>query len=579
MLDQLKLLDGNESVVAVFSNLLPGACPMLDFRIMQEMYDGGSYSDTCLLKVPANHPDAALIENGYYLLYRDDDGYWQEYRVVEVMRIDDMAGSYIEATGEHAFYELLGEPLNDIRPTNTTATEAVIQALSGTRWTIGTGDDLGSNSTRIYKTNVLTGLAQIASVWGGELRFYLEVVGDAITARKVDILTRRGRETGKRFEFRKDLVDITYRRNTQALATALIGRGRGEELEGGTDTTDPAYGRRIEFADVEWSTDDGDPADKPAGQNWIGDDDAAAAYGPAGRHIFDFVIFEDCTDPEELLRLTYNELQNRKRPQETWDMTVVMLESISGLDHEAVRLGDTTDVINNAVVPTVTGQARVIRLDKSLVMPENGYVTLGNYVPTLTTTSKAIQKQQENILARAGVWDHAGAISPNPSGGNLQYMIDLLRVQLSSSVSGIYTDENGNFIVENPDRTAAVKIGGGIIALANTKTGGEYEWRTFATGDGYVADEMTTGTLSASIVFAGTLLAASGTFTDLVAGELGAQRIHQGYDAQGYPFIRMYNDANELVLAIVGGELGFGPDIVVKRVQIGGLTMLGTFID
>jgi phage minor structural protein len=580
MLDQLKLLDGNESVVAVFSNKLPNACPMIDFRIRQEMFDGGSYTDTCLLKVPANHADAAYVTNGYYLLFQDDDGYWQEYRIADVVRVDDMEGSYIEATGEHAFYELLGEPLDDIRPTSTTATAAVIQALSGTRWTVGTGDDLGSNSTRIYKTNVLTGLAQIASVWGGELRFYLDVVGGVITGRRVDILTQRGNVTGKRFEFRKDLVNITYTRNTQNLATALIGRGKGEEVDGGADSTDPAYGRRIEFTDVVWTTAGGDPADKPADQNWIGDDTAKAAYGPAGRHVYGYVIFEDCTDEEELLTLTYNELQVRKAPQETWDMSVILLETISGLEHEAIRLGDTTDVINNAAAVVVTGQARVIKLDKSLIMPESGFVTLGSYIPTLSGSKNSLESQTNNLYSRAGVWDRSGAITSDPTGGGaLEYKIDLLKTQLSSITSGIYTDVNGNLIIENGTQTAAVKIGGGIIALANAKTSGEYDWRTFADGDGYTADEMTTGTLNAAIVFAGTLLAASGTFTDLVAGVVGAQRIHEGFDALGFPFFKMYDDDNNLVLSIVNGELGFGSDIVVSRVTLGNLVMLGTFID
>jgi len=581
MLDQLFILDADESVVCVLSNELPDACPVKEFRQMQEAWEGGSYTDTCRLTVPANHADAANVTQGNYILFQDSDGFWQEYKIVTVERTDDFMGSWIMAFGEHAFYELNGEPIYDIRPTDTTATAAVVQALSNTRWSIGAGDDLGTNSTRIYYTNVLAALAQIASVWGGELRFRLSVTGGTITGRTVDILTRRGSVTGKRFEYRKDMIGIVQTVDTTNLATALIGRGKGVELEGGTETYDPVYGRRLNFADVEWSTSSGDPVDKPTGQQWVGDETAAAAYGPAGRHVFGFVNFDDCTDAEELLELTYAELQNRKEPQITYDMTVLMLESISGYGHESVRLGDTVNVVNAALSPAVTGQARIIRLDRNLVDPTDCNVVLGNYIPSSADTIKRVQIQQRAISDRAGVWDRANAISADPptAGGELQHRIDLLKTQLASTTSHFYTDSEGNFIWENDEQSKALKIGAGIFAIANTKTGGEYDWRTFGTGDGFTADEIIAGTLSAALVFAGTLYGASGTFVDLVAGIDGAQRIHTGFSPDGEPFFKMYDSDDVLKLSIVNGEIILGTDVVIKRHAIGDLVGMGVFID
>src|SRR5690606_12654477 len=88
------------------------------------------------------------------------------------------------------------------------------------------------------------------------------------------------------------------------------------------------FGRRISFADVEWKVENGDPVDKPLGQEWVGDPEALAVWGFQGGtvHRFDFVIFEDVEDPEELLRLTWEELQRRKAPQVNYRVKIIDLE-------------------------------------------------------------------------------------------------------------------------------------------------------------------------------------------------------------------------------------------------------------
>lgn len=505
MPEQILILDSAEKLVATLSNRLPGACPVMDLRQAQEAVEDGAYSDLLTLTVPATHPDHASVVVGNYVLFQDADGYWQEYRIAIAERTDKGTGADIVATCEHAVYELLGEIIDDIRPTDASASTAVTQALTGTRWELGTADSLGTNSIRVYKTSVLAGLSKIAGAWGGELRYRLTVTGGVIAHRYVDILTRRGSVTGKRFEMRKDLLEVKQTIDTRGLVSALIGRGKGVEVE--TETGGVAYGRRLEFTDVVWTT----PIAKPAGQNWIGDDTVAAAYGPAGRHIKAVVDFDDCEDATELLWLTYNELQVRKVPRTTYEMSVLTLEGLTGYSHEAVRLGDTVNVINNSVTPAITGQARVILIDRNLLDPRDCQVTLGNYTPSIARSVTDLQAMQKAMADRAGVWDRASAIDINATGGGtLQYTIDLLKTQLAAATSGMSTDANGNLIFENANKTAALKLGGGIFAIANSKTGGEYDWRTFGDGNGFTADLMIAGTLIADMIRAGTLQSKTG---------------------------------------------------------------------
>lgn len=87
--------------------------------------------------------------------------------------------------------------------------------------------------------------------------------------------------------------------------------------EKGEQTAD-GFGRRITFADVVWSSENGDPADKPAGQEWIGDDNSKEQFGRLSgstrRHRFG--IFEDSeeTDPAKLLQKTWDALTEQKEP-------------------------------------------------------------------------------------------------------------------------------------------------------------------------------------------------------------------------------------------------------------------------
>lgn len=88
----------------------------------------------------------------------------------------------------------------------------------------------------------------------------------------------------------------------------------------------------------------------------------------------------------------------------------------------------------------------------------------------------------------------------------LQGFIDILATKLNSVQSHWFTDESGNLIFEDDIGTSAMKLGGGIFGIANSKLpDGSWNWRTFGNGEGFTADMMNTGTLNADLVKAGTI--------------------------------------------------------------------------
>ena len=181
----------------------------------------------------------------------------------------------------------------------------------------------------------------------------------------------------------------------------MYGRGRGEE------TDSEGYGRRITFADVEWSVANGDPADKPLGQEWIGDPDALQVWGhlnPDGskRHRMGVYVNEEQDDPEKLLRETWEQLEQLKQPLVTYELDVIDLEQVSADEykHEAIRLGDTVYVIDRHFATKFEVGVRVVKIERDLIAPENTRITLGQPQGNLSDLVRRIEEQVRNKLGQ-----------------------------------------------------------------------------------------------------------------------------------------------------------------------------------
>lgn len=81
-----------------------------------------------------------------------------------------------------------------------------------------------------------------------------------------------------------------------------------------------------------------------------------------------------------------------------------------------------------------------------------------------------------------------------------------MKTQLLSSASNWKTDEKGNIIFVTLDGTSAMMLCGNGFMIANSQTtDGDWNWRTFGTGDGFAADLITTGFLSAERIEANSI--------------------------------------------------------------------------
>lgn len=428
------------------------------------------------------------IEKGYRILYQDRLNKWHEYIIQSAKTKHDSNNDiFIEVYAENSFYETLGDYIEDKRPRNSTATNALSEALSTSRWEVGVVENLGLNTTSFYRCSVKDAVQnKIVKVWGGEFSTSIEVEGNKIVSRKVNIFKKRGDDHGKRFVYGKDIHEIEKVVNEEDIITALYGFGKGEEIEetGG-------HGRRIDFADIN------------NGKKYVENNAARLKYGrnsDKGKvHVFGKIEFDDITDKNELLAKTREELEKASTPKITYNATVEDLAKY-GFEYEGVKLGDTVTIIDEELGLRL--KARVIKLIKNLDDSNADKVTLGNFVETTNDLFIEAYKKINDFRNKEAIWDSASKkIQDGIDAEFLNNVIDKINTEINNSGGYVYISKDGKGIItydkpldQNP--TKAIQLMGGSIRIANKKkSDGTWDWRSFGTGDGFVADEIITGIL------------------------------------------------------------------------------------
>ena len=201
--------------------------------------------------------------------------------------------------------------IKDRRFNNRPVLEAATAIVDGTDWQLGYVDtNLPNVNTNFYYISRLEALSKLIEATGAEVRFRIEISGNKIIAKRLDLYKQLGTFKGKRFAYGSNLLEIIKEEDTSELYTALVGRGKGEETDTG------GFGRRITFADIAWSKAGGDPVDKPLGQEFIELPEMTAYYGyPDGEPRTGIVEFGDIKEPEQVIKATYDRLVEISRPK------------------------------------------------------------------------------------------------------------------------------------------------------------------------------------------------------------------------------------------------------------------------
>lgn len=496
---------------------------------------------------------AEAAGQGDYMGFTDLDGQFQLFEIKRVQQRHQESGMLCELYGEHVCYELLTTVVKDLAVADTTAQKAAQAILASTRWQCGNCDNLLLSSLSFYYESALACLYRLQEQCKARLTFHLTLDGNQITSRTVSIFADTPRETGKRFTWNRDLLQITRQADTTNLVTALYGRGKAIGIK--ESPSQAARGARRTFADAVWTAPE-HPVDKPAGQEWVGDPQALARWGYGSgtkQHLFGVAVFSDLDDPAALLKATYEELQKRCTPIMRYTMKAVDLEALAGLSYEAVRLNDQVTVIDDGFDPPLELTARITGLKRDYLNPAGTKLTIGDAAPALGSLLAKMEAEKDRLLEKEGIWDdttqNAGPNSPVDT-SRLEGAIDALQNKIIASgayESATVTDSGGILLENNqadsPDY-GALYLGPGLLAIANRKNGIDWEWRTFGTGAGFTASELITGVLDAGLIKTGRLESLNGSsWIDMQSGAFSFDNGKLSLDGNGNLLVAGYLNA------------------------------------
>lgn len=334
--------------------------------------------------------------------------------------------------------------IKDVRPQDKTASEMLQIALNGTRWEVGYSEETTRKRTNFYYISTLEAIQKIVELFKIELTFtvIIDPITNKIARRQVNLYSQQGKRTGKRFEYGSNLLSVTREESSEDLVTALVGRGKGEQLDDGNDDTVDGYGRRIMFTDVIWSKANGNPTDKPAGQDYVEDKEATKLYGfDDGKPRIGIAVFEDIEDVNQLINATWAALQVAKRPKVSF--------KASALDIGDLGLGDTVAIIRHEL--NIEYFTRVYKVEHDLLDKNNNVIELGDDFSekSLTNYVASVKEAQEETSRVANI----ALTSANGKNKNFYSNVkptiasegDNLFLDLGNGETEYYVWENGNW--------------------------------------------------------------------------------------------------------------------------------------
>lgn len=162
---------------------------------------------------------------------------------------------------------------------------------------------------------------------------------------------------------------------------------------------------RVTFADVVWSRRNGDPADKPAGQDWV---------ELPGAETDDEYVYEDQRegDPEELLKKAFEDLEKKKKPKAHGSANVGDVEYLPGWEHRKVRLWDM------CVIRTDTGmdvETTIVNVDRYYVKKQLTKIFFGEEddEDVLLVENQLAELQKESVATARRVGGAGAGVGEN----------------------------------------------------------------------------------------------------------------------------------------------------------------------
>ncbi|EEL69648.1 hypothetical protein bcere0026_33710 [Bacillus mycoides] len=335
--------------------------------------------DTLEFQVFDNTRHSSTLMQQNLVLKEVRDGRIIPYVITEIEKDSDDRSVIAYASGEWIQLSKAGI-IPPQRFESKTAHELTAVALAGTKYEIG-NIEYSSFRTMIIDEFIdpLSFLKKIASLFELEIQYRIEVVGTRIK-RYVDMIKKRGRETGKEVTLGKDLIGIKRIENSQNICTALLGFVK---KEGG------------EFVTI---------AEINKGIPYLVDSDAFQRWNEKGQHKFGFYVPEtedQDMDSKRLMTLMNTELKKRVNTSVSYEVEAQSIGRVFGLAHELINEGDTIRIKDTGFTPKLYLEARAIVGDESHKNPLQDKYVFGDY-HEIVDSNEELRKIYNRILSSLG---------------------------------------------------------------------------------------------------------------------------------------------------------------------------------
>ncbi|ONG74966.1 hypothetical protein BKK44_04800 [Bacillus cereus] len=335
---------------------------MLDFTV----FDGTTHS--------------ATLQQQNLVLKEVRDGRVVPYVITETEKNSDKRSITTYASGAWVQIAKSGI-IKPQRIEGKTVNEFIDMALVGMKWKRGKTDYAGFHTMTIDEfMDPLTFLKKIASLFKLEIQYRVEVQGSQIVGWYVDMIQRRGRDTGKEIELGKDLIGVTRIEHSRDICTALVGFVKGE---GDNVITIEGINRGLPY---------------------IVDNDAFQRWNERGKHKFGFYTPETeelNMTPQRLMTLMEIELKKRINSSVSYEVEAQSIGRIFGLAHELINEGDTIRIKDTGFIPKLYLEARVIAGDESFTDPAQDKYEFGDY-REIVDPNEELRKIYNRILSKFG---------------------------------------------------------------------------------------------------------------------------------------------------------------------------------
>lgn len=401
----------------IISTLNSAKLEYKDLKVVDSISNMNTFDFTALTKFD-------ILEKRNRILVPDLDGNYSEF-VISLADQYKRGEKKVEA--DASYVDLATAKIIDPQTlVGSTPSVSVNVALSGTEWIPGNIEH--SDSIRSIKIDDYMDpyslLKLIATTFEMELRFRVEIDGNKITGRYVDLVKSIAGFEGKEIVFGKDLLGLRRIENGRDIVSALY--AVGPDNEDGTPLT----------ALVE---------NEEARQRWSRN----------GNHLIR-VYRPESEDSDmtmsELKTLATTELDKYVNAIVSYECEAVSLEHVIGREHEKIRKGQTVRIKDDGYTPPLYLEARIREVTYDPLTKKVISFKIGNYIEH---KKEDLAKQFESL--KNSVRDRIDS---------------MLYVTVTSSSGDVFKNGEGSTTL-----TANVLLSGAEVDASGTKY--SYIWKKF----------------------------------------------------------------------------------------------------